>query len=331
VVFWTIPWLVIAKDGEAPSPSPEATVVEYRVKTTWAVFKVKRVEQSQAFETWVSSDTPLDGWLLVRKGVSKPLGRKTLNGVYQLHFKIQEAFSPDLVLTVFPWVDGSPQPLMVPSSDHVVVDSEGSGEVSDPWMQWRADPSRPYNRVVQGLFQTAVKNVRAGRVEEAMKSLDQALDLDSSNPQVLDLREHLVAGEGSPKRVQEIVEIQRLLKDGSPKAALEKADALLAQNATDVEILELKRKIEAVLENGNPRSGKKKQRVREAVKPPAEDPDARGRADQAYNLGLESYRKGNWAGAKSFWDQALQNDPHHLQARRALDRLLAEQPSLKTP
>jgi tetratricopeptide (TPR) repeat protein len=297
------------------------------MKTPWAVLRVMRSGDSGSFETWVSSDVPLDGWLVTRKGSRNPLGRKTLNAVYNLHFKISHPFSEDLVLTVFPIVDGSPQPLVVSWLANSDKNTGVPEETLDPWLQWHSDPSRPYNRVVQGLFISAVKSYRAERMDEAMKDLDKALTLDASNPQVIELREKILEGEGSPTRLQDLREAKSLLKNGNPKAALAKADVLLAMDATDAEALALKKKIEAVLEGAEPKSVRKR-RARLKTMVPSEDPEARGRADQAYNLGLESYRKGNWGAARSFWEQALQNDPHYLQARRALDRLKAEQPGL---
>ncbi len=53
------------------------------------------------------------------------------------------------------------------------------------------------------------------------------------------------------------------------------------------------------------------------------------KADEAYNMGLESYRKGDLAGAKEFWKEALDWDPRYEQAKRNLDRLFEEHPDLK--
>jgi tetratricopeptide (TPR) repeat protein len=319
-----------AEAGEGGSISSTASEGQtYSLKTPWAVLKVKRVEGPDSFETWVSSDVPLDGWLLTKKGSRKTLGRKNLNAVYEFNFKIPQSFSEDLVLTVFPIVDGSPQPLVVSWSDgNPPKGGAPEGEV-DPWLQWHGDSSRPYNRVVQGLFLSAVKSYRVDRSDEAMKGLDKALTLDPSNPQVLDLREKILEGAGSPTRRKDLREARALLKKGKSRAALEITDALLAKDAKDSEALNLKKQIETVLDETNARPAKKTRRTRSKSAAPSEDPEARGRADQAYNLGLESYRKGNWGAAKSFWEQALQNDPHYLQAQRALDRLKSEQPSMK--
>ncbi|HET9869448.1 MAG TPA: tetratricopeptide repeat protein, partial [bacterium] len=51
-------------------------------------------------------------------------------------------------------------------------------------------------------------------------------------------------------------------------------------------------------------------------------------ADQTYNLGLESYRAGNYAQAQQYWQQTLDLDPTHFRAKRDLARLKAEHPGL---
>jgi tetratricopeptide (TPR) repeat protein len=58
--------------------------------------------------------------------------------------------------------------------------------------------------------------------------------------------------------------------------------------------------------------------------------DRRAMADQAYNLGLESYRKGNWAEAMKFWEEVLRYVPGHAQAKRNLDRLRLEHVEINT-
>jgi len=57
--------------------------------------------------------------------------------------------------------------------------------------------------------------------------------------------------------------------------------------------------------------------------------DSEAKADEAYNLGLQSYRNNDLVSAKKFWSDALELNPRHQQARRNLDRLLEEHPELK--
>jgi tetratricopeptide (TPR) repeat protein len=61
---------------------------------------------------------------------------------------------------------------------------------------------------------------------------------------------------------------------------------------------------------------------------PEDSDDAQAEADQTYNLGLESYRNGNYADAEKFWQQTLEIDPNHVQAKKNLIRLKAEHPDL---
>ncbi len=57
--------------------------------------------------------------------------------------------------------------------------------------------------------------------------------------------------------------------------------------------------------------------------------DSRAKADGTYNLGLESYRKGDLAAAKRYWTQTLEWDPRNAQAKKNLERLQSEHPELK--
>jgi tetratricopeptide (TPR) repeat protein len=65
----------------------------------------------------------------------------------------------------------------------------------------------------------------------------------------------------------------------------------------------------------------------EAMSAPNSDSEAK--ADEAYNLGLQSYRNNDLVSAKKFWSDALELNPRHEQARRNLNRLLDEHPELK--
>lgn len=79
----------------------------------------------------------------------------------------------------------------------------------------------------------------------------------------------------------------------------------------------------------NPKLGLWKQKVDALPLDSVEGSAAK--ADEAYNLGLESYRKGDLQSAKKFWVAALESDPKHIQAKRNLERLLGEHPELKNP
>ena len=52
-------------------------------------------------------------------------------------------------------------------------------------------------------------------------------------------------------------------------------------------------------------------------------------AKEAYNNGLDAYRKGDFPAAKNFWDQALAIMPSYLQAQNSLNKLAAEHPEVK--
>lgn len=318
--------------GEAPSGTPAAGTSERVVRTPWAAMRLTRRDAPASFELWIASDTPLDGWVLTRRGQPRPLARGTSNAATRLHVVSPVAWSEDLALTVFLWVDGKTQALKVPMGSSDASGGAGNGvggdDVEAPWERWEGDPSRPFNRVVEGLFRSAVRDARAGHPQGAREALAKALTLDPTNPKVLDLREHLreASGDGAHRAVLD--EARRALKRGDPHAALASLDKLDDAGGEDPEAAALRQKALAATQG----DGEKKKRVRKKARvsaAPVEDQDAKARADEAYNLGLESYRKGNWAGAQSFWEQALKNDPNHRASRKALDRLLAEQPGLQ--
>ena len=83
----------------------------------------------------------------------------------------------------------------------------------------------------------------------------------------------------------------------------------------------------------NPRKKKKEQAsLKTAVKKnqalSQDGEDIQSQADQVYNLGLDSYRKGDFSAAKKFWEQTIVIQPNHLQAQRNLQRLKEEHPDL---
>jgi tetratricopeptide (TPR) repeat protein len=57
--------------------------------------------------------------------------------------------------------------------------------------------------------------------------------------------------------------------------------------------------------------------------------DAEAQADQFYNMGLQSYRDNDFAGAKKYWEETLKLQPNHQKAAANLQRLADEHPELK--
>jgi len=57
--------------------------------------------------------------------------------------------------------------------------------------------------------------------------------------------------------------------------------------------------------------------------------ERKAKADEAYNLGLDSYRKDDFVSAKKFWEEALKIDSQYIQAQQNLDRLNQEHPGLQ--
>jgi tetratricopeptide (TPR) repeat protein len=67
----------------------------------------------------------------------------------------------------------------------------------------------------------------------------------------------------------------------------------------------------------------------DSLQSPSIGDDSQAQADQFYNMGLESYRNNDYAGAKKYWQEALKLQPNHQQAANNLQRLIDEHPELK--
>jgi Tfp pilus assembly protein PilF len=120
-------------------------------------------------------------------------------------------------------------------------------------------------------------------------------------------------------------------KNGNTEQALAELEDYLNDHSDDEAALKLKKHIEASI-------GAKKRRKPRAEAAPVQAPiptpvqamasqDQQAQADEAYNLGLDSYRKGDYAAARKFWEQTLKIQPNHLQAKRNMERLNRDHPA----
>ena len=119
-------------------------------------------------------------------------------------------------------------------------------------------------------------------------------------------------------------------KNGNAEQALAELEDYLNDHPGDEAALKLKKHIEASV------GAKKRRKPRVEAAPdlaPAPTPvpvmasqDQQAQADEAYNLGLDSYRKGDYAAARKFWEQTLKIQSNHLQAKRNLERLNKDHP-----
>ena len=106
-------------------------------------------------------------------------------------------------------------------------------------------------------------------------------------------------------------------------------DDILLSDPNNEKALALKKEIEGKHKKSHPKTVPETPQAKPQKAPaPINEKEAQAKADQAYNLGLESYRKNDYAAAKKFWEDTLQILPTHAQARRNLERLQEDHPEL---
>lgn len=192
------------------------------------------------------------------------------------------------------------------------------------------NPDRPYNSMVQSFYNEAVESYSNGDNLDAINYLTKAKKLDPVQPQVNEFLDKIQGPTEQPD--DPLAKIREALKNGKNEEALAKLDDYLDQHPDDEEALELKDKIEgrAVTPKTKKKSSRKiKKLFAEKTPPTQSDKSLQAEADQAYNLGLDSYRQGDYAAAEKFWEQTLVLQPNHIQAQRNLERLKQEHADLK--
>lgn len=157
-------------------------------------------------------------------------------------------------------------------------------------------------------LEMAAQNEKDGKYLEAKKYYEKALKTDPGN-------EEATTG---LSRVRALVDpVEGKIED------LEKAFKAGDKTKAEKLVVEIKK-----LDPRNTRLKEWEKKVSDMVTPKS-SLDSEAKADEAYNLGLQSYRNNDFVSAKKFWSDALELNPRHEQARRNLDRLLVDHPELK--
>jgi hypothetical protein len=210
-------------------------------------------------------------------------------------------------------------------------------------ISFNSDPDRPYNNLVKNFFDKALLELRNKNYSQALESINQAQKLDPDNSQVQSLKNIIESKNSNVLLDRKVEEAKEQLVEGNVEEANEIVSGILQQRPDFQAALDLEEKIK---ESNNMNDSKetqsdlrrteKKERKNHLMKKKASllpsngsEQDSKSKADEAYNLGLQSYRNGDLAGAKKFWNDVLGLDPGNQQARRYLDRLLEEHPELK--
>ena len=172
---------------------------------------------------------------------------------------------------------------------------------------WSAS-RRKESEAAEKALSKARKAEEANRYEDALKYYRDASRLDPGNGE---------AQKGAARMgslVDPLPRKKRALEAAIESGEREKARAALAEveklSPTDPQLPVWRQKVEAL--GGSQASLE----------------DSLAKADEAYNLGMASYRKDDFAEAKRFWNEALRWNPQHPQAKMNLERLAAAHPEL---
>ena len=303
-------------------------IYKFETSTVWGHIKAVVRDIPGGFQVGVKSDVTVSGWVLKDEKSGQVLSKGGLNPANQLSFQTKQPFQSSYRLTLYINTDREQVPVMVRLTaaekggvvpQKTAVSVEGLEDFED-------NPDRPYNTMVKNLYEKALENYSKGDNVHALSLLKKAEELDPLQPQVEALLEKIQGP--SEKALDPLDGIRAALKKGKTEEAQAKLEDYLDAHPDDEEALALKAQIE-----GHPKAVKKT--APKVKKAPVEKPTpqsseaAQAKADQAYNLGLDSYRQGDYAAAKKFWEETLQIQPTHLQAQRNLARLKEEHPNLQ--
>lgn len=320
-----------------PSPSVSATPTRYQFQsdTVWAHLNISVENQDGQFKAKIESSAPMTGWILKKEDDGRILSKGGTRPVQSLEFDVPGSFQENCLLTVLINADGEEVPAAVRLSAGSSRDSTASQSADGE--EFQEDPDRPFNKMVKTLYDRAAEDRALGQNEDALTLLKKAQELDPLQPQVQALlekvRSSMINAPSSPPLNQTSVEtdVDNDLKPDSDvrvgsKGKKEKSFTDHSLGSSGQRKSEFDK---SVAEDLGPQTGLTYKHKKKSKKPRStRSADIRAEADQAYNLGLESYRQGDYDDAKKFWEQTLDIDPNHVQAKRNLTRLETEHPDL---
>ncbi|MGH7739995.1 MAG: tetratricopeptide repeat protein, partial [bacterium] len=292
----------------------------------WAHLSVQVQPNGNAFSVKVLSSSPLSGWILKDSTGGHVLAKGGCAPNPTLQFQVPSAFQSGDRLTLFIDADHEEMPAIMRLTTNPSHSTSETGNSVDA-ENFQSDPGRPYNKMVETLYDQALADYGQGRTDDALSLLKNAQELDPEQTQVQGLLKKVRADESysGDKGLSHVSTVDSdVEKDLNPtidtrskhkSRAIQKDESIAAYfKTTDTP------KISSPKKKRHKKKSKKKVILTET--------QTEAEADQAYNLGLESYRLGNYADAEKDWEQTLLIDPNHPQAQRDLARLKAEHPEL---
>lgn len=315
----------------AQTPIPTASsssekALSYRTKTVWGTVQALVRPQSDGFSMEVRSETPMTGWILKNETGDQTLARGGLGSIKQFMTKVPKAFQGNFKLTVFlnAEQDSVPVALQLGSKTGIA----GKDIPAEAEEEYEENSDHPYHAMVRSLYERALEDLAKGDRFHALSHLKKASDLDPLQPQVRNLLEK-IQGPAS-KTIDPVEQARTTWESGNKEGALSKLDDILSNDPDNEKALTLKKDIQGKQKKTRSKPVPDAPRTKaRKISTPVNEKEIQAKADQAYNLGLESYRKSDYAAAKKFWAETLQILPTHTQARRNLDRLLEDHPELK--
>ena len=327
------------KPTKSPSDSVSSSEISpyhFQSKTVWGELNVSVQALQDQFNVEVKSNVTAAGWILKNERTNRTVSKGGLNSSNQFQFKINQSFHEAFRLIVFLNSEREQVPVVIHLSPVAKNQTEAAPTGIPDDFQENLD--HPYHSTVKNLYDKAALDSANGDNSSALENLRKAEKLDPTQPQIQTLLRKIKSTSNSlPDGL--LTQAQLEMNKGSQEEALAKVMDYLDQHPNDEKGLKLKDEIEEknsdLKPNNNihPKSvGKvKTERKKDSIKPvkiKLNNEDSQAQADQTYNLGLEFYRKNDFAGAKKLWEQTLQILPTHLQAQRNLQRLKDEHPDL---
>ena len=355
IAFLFVPSLSHSQSPLPTSINHNPAAYRFETDTVWAKLNIMVIDFKTHFQIECTSDNPMEGWVLSNRQNDKIIGENENDLGEAFKLNVAKPFV-DFELTVF--VEGGNNQ-QIPLIVHLCPDKENATEltVCVPFVE---NPNRPYNILVKSLYEQAEQAYSQGDDKNAVNYLEKAEKVDASEPQVLAFLDRL-----KPQTPDNSTE--RFIEDSLAKAQKAEADKKIhdaesayaevlkvdPKNQTAVQgiyrlqaqlLAEAAELIEKEIKDGDyPKAKilltKIKQdfpndvRIKEwedqidELVGAGTGLEKKAKADEAYNLGLDSYRKDDFVSARTFWQEALKIDPQYIQAQQNLDRLNQEHPT----
>lgn len=321
--------------GTVNPPAPE-TFHRFLSNTVWGKLNVLIKDLHDHFIVEIHSDALVSGWILKEEATGRTISKGGLLPKEQFEFNVNKPYNAAYRLTLFLNADHQEVPTVIhlsSGSAHAVV-----SPVPETVEDFESSAHHPYNDMVKNFYTEAVQEYSKGRYRESLGLLQKANELDPDQSQVNSLTKQAQAKLLDSEEPDLLKKANREYKKGNKEAALAKIADYLDQNPDDPDAIDLKNSIED-RDTGNIDRLKKTPQAKKTGPPKAgatneprhsqlDEQTQQAKADQAYNLGLESYRKNDYAAAKKFWEETLRISPTHLQAKRNLERLKKDHPDL---